>query len=317
MSLYTDYQSSRRAELYGLLGVLPDREAPVTVTQTSREVLERNGQRILLERLVLHVETDADVMNEPIPAWYAVPEGTQPERKLPGVLFCHSHGGRYRLGKDELIEGNVYLAEEPHVWTLTREGYAVLAIDSWVFGERAVRKETAVFKDMLWRGETLWGHMVYDDIRALDVLSGMPEVDPARIAALGISMGSTRAWWLAALDERVKVCVDLCCQTDYDALAAENGFDRHGVYYYVPSLRRHFTTPEIDCLIAPRPHLATVGLLDDLTPVSGVDRIEREVSACYGSFGVPERFRVLRFPLPHQENDRMRADELAFLRKYL
>ena len=83
MSLYTDYQSSRRAELYGLLGVLPDREAPVTVTHTSREVRERNGQRIVLERLVLHVDTDADVMNEPIPAWYAVLEGTQPERKLP------------------------------------------------------------------------------------------------------------------------------------------------------------------------------------------------------------------------------------------
>ena len=63
-----------------------------------------------------------------------------------------------------------------------------------------------MFKAMLWQGQVLWGMMVYDSLRAVDWL-----VDPrrrrrqARIATLGISMGSTMAWWLAALDERVKV----------------------------------------------------------------------------------------------------------------
>ena len=26
------------------------------------------------------------------------------------------------------------------------------------------------------------------------------------------------AWWLAALDERITCCIDLCCLTDFEAL---------------------------------------------------------------------------------------------------
>ena len=36
--------------------------------------------------------------------------------------------------------------------------------------------------------------MVRDDILALNYLASRPEVDPARIAAMGMSMGSTRTW---------------------------------------------------------------------------------------------------------------------------
>ena len=38
-----------------------------------------------------------------------------------------------------------------------------------------------------------------------------------------MSMGSTMAWWLAALDERMKVTVDICCLTDFEALLAKKG----------------------------------------------------------------------------------------------
>lgn len=34
---------------------------------------------------------------------------------------------------------------------------------------------------------------------------------------------STMAWWLAALDERIKVTVDINCLTDFDALIAAKG----------------------------------------------------------------------------------------------
>jgi len=36
-------------------------------------------------------------------------------------------------------------------------------------------------------------------------------VDASRVATLGMSMDSTMAWYLAALDERVKVTVDINC----------------------------------------------------------------------------------------------------------
>ena len=76
--------------------------------------------------------------------------------------------------------------------------------------------------------------MVYDTLRGLDYLLTRPEVDTARVGTLGMSMGSTMAWWVAALDPRLKVCVDICCLTDYQALIEAHNLKGHGVYYFVP-----------------------------------------------------------------------------------
>ena len=76
----------------------------------------------------------------------------------------------------------------------------------------------------------MWGMMVYDSLRALDYLRQRPELDPGRVGTLGLSMGSTMAWWVAALDPRVKVCVDLCCLTDFAALIATRALEAHGLY---------------------------------------------------------------------------------------
>src|SRR5690606_7211405 len=118
---------------------------------------------------------------------------------------------------------------------------AVLSIDAWGFGERFTSSEGAIFKQMLWNGQVMWGMMVYDSMRAIDYLVSREDVDSERIGTLGISMGGTMAWWLAALDERVCFCIDLCSLADYDALIEERKLDLHGIYYYVPSLLKHFT----------------------------------------------------------------------------
>ena len=56
---------------------------------------------------------------------------------MPAVLFNHSHGGGYTIGKKEFIEGRSYLQPEPYAKTLTDLGYVALSIDHWVFGERS------------------------------------------------------------------------------------------------------------------------------------------------------------------------------------
>ena len=77
-----------------------------------------------------------------------------------------------------------------------------------------------LFKLNLWLGRTLWGMFVRDDQVALDYLCSRPEVDASRIGATGMSMGSTRAWWLAAVDERVAAVVAVACLTRYQNLIA-------------------------------------------------------------------------------------------------
>jgi len=298
-------QQDDRTTLWRLLGDLPPRNQPIR----ARLVWRRNCGAYWLERLTLDLNS-----LEPVPAYFACPKGDGP---FPAVLYNHAHGGEYEIGKEELVAGRAALQKPPYVEVLTEQGYAVLCIDHWLFGERRGRTESELFKLMLWRGQVLWGMMVYDSIRALDYLCTRPEVNASRIATLGLSMGSTMAWWVAALDERIQVCVDLCCLTDFDALVESRGLDGHGIYYYVPSLLKYFTTARINALIAPRPHLALAGDLDPLTPRAGLDRIDAELRRVYAAAGAPEAWAMVRYPIGHYETAEMRAEVLAFLRKWL
>ncbi len=302
----TTNPDARRRELYGLLGNLPDRTRPISGKKRNQE--ERDGY--ILETW------DLDLNGiETVPAYFARPRTLS--GRVPGVLFDHSHGGGYKIGKQEFIEGRSYLQPKPYAKELTEMGYVALCIDSWIFGERSHTTEADMFKAMLWRGQVLWGMMVFDHLRALDYLLTRSEVDPQRIATLGMSMGSTMAWWLGALDERIKVTVDINCLTDFQSLLARKALSLHGLYYFVPRLLNHFTTAQINALIAPRPHLGLAGLRDKLTPVEGLDVIDRELQQVYAKLGHPERWKLLRYDVEHQETPEGRQEIIAFLKKFL
>jgi dienelactone hydrolase len=292
--------------LYALLGDLPDRTRPISVVQSAREEREAYW----LETLVLDLNGI-----EPVPAYLVRPKNTV--GRLPAVLYNHAHGGDYALGKDELIRGRDLLQNPPYADALTRLGYIALCVDAWAFGARSGRTESAIFKHMLWNGQVMWGMMVYDSLRALDYLVSRPDVDANRLGTLGLSMGSTMAWWLAALDTRIKVCVDLCCLTDFHTLVETGDLDGHAIYYYVPSLLKHFTTAQINALIAPRPHLGLAGNLDPLTPPAGLDRIDAALREVYARENAPEAWKLLRYDVGHQETADMRPEVIAFLKQWL
>ena len=299
-------KENTRKELLNLLGELPDLNRSISHELIGVE--EREKYR--LESLVLDLNGI-----EPVPAYFLSPlNGPSPR---PAILYTHSHGHEYHIGKNELLHGRSYMYSPSYAEALTERGYSVLCIDHWGFGERMGRTETEIFKEMLWNGRVMWGMMVYDSLRSLDYLSGRTDVDNERIGALGMSMGSTMSWWIAALDTRLKVCVDLCCLTDFLALIESRGLDGHGIYYYVPGLLRYFTSARINSLIAPRPHLSLNGVYDPLTPVAGLDRIERELHDVYHEEGAPDAWQLLRYPTAHFETAAMRNKVLSFLDKWL
>jgi hypothetical protein len=298
--------AGRRAELYALMGDLPDRARPIT----ARKRDERPADGYVIETW----ELDLNGL-ETAPAHVARP--LRLASRAPAVLFNHSHGGGYQIGKKEFLEGRSYLQPEPYSKALTARGFVALCIDHWIFGERSHTSEADTFKAMLWQGRVLWGMMVYDSLRALDWLAARPDVDPARLGTLGMSMGSTMAQWVGALDERVKATVDICCLTEYHTLVAKKGLAGHGIYYYVPSLLKHFTAADVNALIAPRAHLSIAGLQDKLTPVEGLDIVDRELGRVYADAGHPERWKLLRYDVPHQETPEGRREALAFLEAFL
>ncbi len=329
-------QAALRQELYSLLGDLPPRDRLISAELVSEE----DRGEYVLEKLILDLNGV-----EPVPAYFAKPKG---DGKRPTILYNHAHGGNYALGKDELIHGRRALQQPPYAEALTALGYNVLCADTWLFGERDMAKteagqepglagramrrvlkskahavksprrtESTLFKEMLWKGQVLWGMMVYDSIRALDYLCTRPDVNADRLGTMGLSMGSTMSWWLAALDERVRVCVDICCLTDFDALIEANGLDGHGLYYYVPGLLKEWTTSKINALIAPRPHLALAGELDGLTPLKGLERVNAEMKQVYTEAGETMAWKLSLYPVGHTETDGMRHEALGWFRRWL
>jgi hypothetical protein len=299
-------KDQRREELYNLLGDLPNREKPVS----SRLILKEEREKFIVEKLVLDLNGI-----EPVPAYFIYPKNVT--GKAPVILFDHSHGGNYHVGKDEVLNSASYMYKKSYAEELTEHGYSVLCIDEWGFGERRGRTESEIFKEMLWKGQVMWGMMVYDSIRAIDYLYTRDDVDTERIGTLGMSMGSTKAWWLSALDTRIKVCVDICCMTDFQTLIEAQGLDGHGIYYYVPRLLSYFTTAQINSLICPRPHLSLNGIYDRLTPNKGLDIINEELIKVYREHRAAEAFELRKYPVAHLETVEMRAEIIRFLEKWL
>jgi hypothetical protein len=298
--------AGRREQLYRLLGRLPPRDRPVSARLVSTE----DRGTFTLERLVLDLNGE-----EPAPAYFARPKGAK--GRLPTVLFNHSHGGGYQIGKREFIEGREYLGKPPYAEFLTSLGYNALCFDAWIFGERAGRAELDMFKDMIWHGRVLWGMMVYDALKAVDYLATRSDVDGKRLATVGMSMGSSTAQWAGALDPRLKVVVDICCLTDWHTLVEVGGLKGHGIYYYVPDLLNHFTTTQMNALIAPRAHLSLAGNQDHLTPAKGLEIVDAELKKVYASAGHPGHWRLSRYDVGHQETPGMREEIRQWLLAHL
>ena len=302
-------QEERRKELWSLLGDLPTAHVPGPPKLVSSE----KHEGYTLERLVL----DLNGM-EPVPAILLIPD-KRPVR-APGLLYIHWHGGMYELGKEMLLKG-VDVAP-PYAPVCAEKGIVTLAIDSWCFGERKHEEngrvgEEDAFKLMLWNGQVLWGMMMFDEFRAFDYLAARPEVDSGRLGAFGMSMGATKAWWLAALDPRVRVCIDVCCLTDYEELIKAHGLNGHGIYYFVPSLLKQFSTSKINELIVPRARLSVNGRKDPLTPPAGVERVRDDLVALYQKYGKVEDCQIELFDCAHEELPEMRRLILEWMDRYL
>ena len=283
-----------RATLLRLLGDFPRRPAVAGVRVLSRT----ESDDYSLEKFTFDNGLGADV-----PGYLFLPK--RAVGRVPAVLYCHWHGAQYDIGKEELRRTNA--TPVPPGPTLARLGYAVLGIDACCFGERngqgpggAREKgpggEMTAAKFHLWTGRTLWGAILRDDLAALDYLCSRPEIDPSRIGVTGISMGSTRSWWLMALDDRIKAGVGVAGMTRYEDLIRAGSLDEHGIYYFVPGLLRHFDMEAVIACAAPRPLLFQTGGEDGGSPLAGVAQIAATVSRIYGLAQQSEAFSSVVYP---------------------
>ena len=297
------------------LGDIPPRPAKLNVRTVA--VDRKDGYTI--EKFVFDNGVDSEV-----PGYIAIPN----ERKgrLPAILSMHGHGS----SKENMFGYEPTSQDVAEM--LAKRGYVVIGIDNYFNGERKGHgpagsletmargsdQEMSLFKLNLWLGRTLWGMMLRDEQIALDYLLSRPEVDPQRIGAQGMSMGSTRAWWLAAIDDRVKAIVGVACFTRYEDLVAIRALRAHGIYYFVPGLLKHFDTEGVMALIAPRPFLALTGDRDAGSPPEGMKKLESILSRFYALSGQPEAFRSVVYPeTGHVYTDDMKVTMVNWFDRHL
>jgi dienelactone hydrolase len=310
---------AQRAKLKSIvlnsLGDMPPRPSSAKVKVVSMD--KRDGWRI--EKFVFHNGVDSQV-----PGYIAIPEDNKPRH--PAILTMHGHSS----SKDNMFGHDPSSQDVAEL--LVKNGYVVLGIDNYFNGERkgtgpagdletmqrGSDQEMSLFKLNLWLGRTLWGMMVRDELIALDYLSSRPEVDPTRIGAQGMSMGSTRSWWLAAIDDRIKAVVGVACFTRYEDLIAIRQLKAHGIYYFVPGLLKHFDTEGVMALIAPRPFLALTGDRDAGSPPEGMRKLEQILGKLYKLYGKPESFRSVIYPeTGHVYNDGEKRQMVEWFNRHL
>ncbi len=296
------------------LGNLP----PRPVRQRVRTIAREDHHEFILERVAIDNGVDGEIS-----ALLLIPANLS--GPAPAVLWLHSS----TPDKTQIIIPGTNGGADSLGLALVRRGYVVFSPDSYWHGERAgtgpsgsaetgFNEQQSLFKYHLWQGRTLWGMFVRDDRIALDYLAARPEVDARRIGATGMSMGSTRAWWLAALDQRIAATVGVACLTRYENLINHGELRQHGVYYFVNDLLRHFDTEGVISLIAPRPYLALTGEIDAGSPADGIRIIDQEMSKLYRTLGAAERFRNVIYPgVAHSYTPEMRAATLDWFDRWL
>lgn len=303
-----------REALLQCLGEMPPRPDPGKVKVLSTEDM---GDYVL-ERFEFHNGVDMVV-----PGILLLPKNRK--GPVPAIVGLHGHGS----SKESVCTDvkNVQLIGP----ALVKKGYVVAAIDGYFSGERTGKgpagakldkgagpQEMSLFKLNLWLGRSLWGMMLRDEQCLIDYLETRPEVDRKRIAATGMSMGCTRSWWLAAIDDRVQAIVGVACFTRYTELIAHGNLRMHGIYYFVPGVFRHFDTEAIYALTAPRPMLMLSGDQDGGAPTDGILVLEKKLSSVYRLYDRPENFRsVIYRDTAHEYLPEMKDEMIAWFERHL
>jgi dienelactone hydrolase len=256
-----DWAKRRRQILVNVqrvMGPLPDERHKVPLDVRVTETVELPTH--VRKKLSFAAEKD-----DRVPAYLLLPKKRRGKRAAVLVLHQTVAIGKDEpagLGKKENLRIGVHLVER---------GYVVLCPDYPSFGEYRYD-----FKKSKYQSGSM--KAVWNNVRAVDLLTSLPQVDGERIGCIGHSLGGHNAMFTALFDARIKVCVSNC------------GFTRFAKYYggnlkgwtsdrYVPLIASKyemkpekvpFDFPQIVAALAPRAFLASAPLHDDNFDVSGV-----------------------------------------------
>ena len=162
-------------------------------------------------------------------------------------------------------------------------------------------------------GTTLPALEILKTVRALDALIQRPEIDPARVAMVGMSYGGFYTLYTAALEPRIKAAVVAAYFNDREAVldASEpGGFSD----WRFPDSLTLLRDPFVAALVCPRCLEIQAGSQDQLFPQEGARRVAPQAARFYEQLGLGSRFQFREFVGRHDFNGREAWD---FLHEHL
>lgn len=223
------------------------------------------------------------------------------EGPFPGVVCPHGHWEHGRL--EDSARGSVPARNI----TLARMGIVAFTYDMIGYNDSLQFKHG-------WGGkrEKLWGihpfaMQLWSSIRAVDFISGLPEVDTSRIGCTGASGGGTQTFALMAVDSRVKAAapVNMISSTMQGGCGCENA----------PILRLDNSNMEIGALMAPRP-LLMVSATGDWTRET--PRVEYPaIRSIYALYDAEDKVENVHIDAGHNYNQASREAMYRFFGRWL
>jgi dienelactone hydrolase len=292
------------------------------------------------ERFTFASERKPDGTTERVPVLLVKPTASG---RLPAVIVLHGTGGSKDKMQDWLID-------------LAKRGIVGVAIDARYHGDRSggakgkEAYERAITR--AWRAKPgepqehpFYLDTVWDLWRAVDVLRDRPDVDPARIGMLGISMGGIETWLAAAADERVAVAVPAIAvqsfrwgldhdrwqgraktiQRAHDAAAKDLGEPavnarvcREVWAKVIPGMTGQFDCPSMTRLFAGRPLLILNGDQDPNCPIDGARLAFASADAAYRQANAADKLKIMVAEgVGHKVTAKQRAAALDWLVRWL
>lgn len=289
-----------RRQWLDFLGPLPQRPEEDVFEVLSEEKLET----VIRRRIRYEAEEGRFVE-----AYLLIPRG-ESEGPRPGVVVFHATTPETNstvagLGGDRADQLGLRLAER---------GFVAICPENYLWEESSYLKAVAAAKERN-RKSLGMATMLGDGMRAVDLLTEMPGVDPDAIGTIGHSLGAKEALYLMAFDERVKAGV-----------ASEGGIGLDSTnwddpWYLGPAINEpefERSHAELIALIAPRPFLVFGG--ESGRGASDGDRSWPYLLAArpiYELYGKPFRAGLWNHRTGHRFEIPMMKKSIAWLEVYL
>jgi dienelactone hydrolase len=317
----TEWQTALREQVRRLLGEFPtERCDPALVLIESADFADYHQ-----ELFVLQVQP-----GEFMPYYVLTPK--QAAAPYIPVLALHGHGtwgAKSLVGQMDSPAEKQHLAEYHYDYArqMVRLGYLVYAPVLRGFAERMEAAELEIKHDhpdnddlsscarvslnALMSGKTLMGLRVWDVMRLIDLIQARPDVQPNRLACVGLSGGGTLTMYATALDPRITCAYISGAVNTFQASLMSID---HCLCNFIPHIVEYAEMPEIAGLIAPRPLMIEGGRQDPIYPLAGIEAAAAALRQIYAAAGVADRFSLHLFDGVHRWDGAPIGDWLA---KYL